>query len=178
MDERHRDRRAKGGIWARHRRCGIRFDIEVRVGRRRLYLRRRDLAAGKPRRQARRGAREAAAAGAQGPVRPAHRRQQRDLAGHRADHPGEGRRALSRFRHGPVARHPADPARRQHQARRPGREARSASRWANCVDDFGGGTRTGRPIRAVQVGGPLGAYFPASCSIRRSTTRPSPPAAG
>jgi len=30
------------------------------------------------------------------------------------------------------------------------------------VQDFGGGTRTGRPIRAVQVGGPLGAYFPES----------------
>ena len=30
------------------------------------------------------------------------------------------------------------------------------------VEDFGGGTRSGRPIRAVQVGGPLGAYFPAS----------------
>src|SRR4051794_11638151 len=28
------------------------------------------------------------------------------------------------------------------------------------VDDIGGGTLTGRPIRAVQVGGPLGAYFP------------------
>jgi formate dehydrogenase iron-sulfur subunit len=28
------------------------------------------------------------------------------------------------------------------------------------VEDFGGGTRSGRPIRAVQVGGPLGAYFP------------------
>ena len=28
------------------------------------------------------------------------------------------------------------------------------------VDDFGGGTFTGRPVRAVQVGGPLGAYFP------------------
>ena len=30
------------------------------------------------------------------------------------------------------------------------------------VEDFGGGTRSGRPLRAVQVGGPLGAYFPAS----------------
>ncbi|MEO6594097.1 MAG: NADH-quinone oxidoreductase subunit NuoF [Planctomycetota bacterium] len=30
------------------------------------------------------------------------------------------------------------------------------------LHDFGGGTRTGRPIRAVQVGGPLGAYLPAS----------------
>jgi len=28
------------------------------------------------------------------------------------------------------------------------------------VEDIGGGTLTGRPIRAVQVGGPLGAYFP------------------
>ena len=28
------------------------------------------------------------------------------------------------------------------------------------VDDIGGGTRTGRPVKAVQVGGPLGAYFP------------------
>ena len=28
------------------------------------------------------------------------------------------------------------------------------------VDDIGGGTATGRPVRAVQVGGPLGAYFP------------------
>jgi formate dehydrogenase iron-sulfur subunit len=30
------------------------------------------------------------------------------------------------------------------------------------IEDFGGGTATGKPIRAVQVGGPLGAYFPAS----------------
>jgi formate dehydrogenase iron-sulfur subunit len=28
--------------------------------------------------------------------------------------------------------------------------------------DYGGGTATGRPIRTVQVGGPLGAYIPAS----------------
>jgi formate dehydrogenase iron-sulfur subunit len=30
------------------------------------------------------------------------------------------------------------------------------------IEGFGGGTRSGRPIRAVQVGGPLGAYFPES----------------
>ncbi len=29
------------------------------------------------------------------------------------------------------------------------------------IEDFGGGTASGRPIRAVQVGGPLGAYLPA-----------------
>ena len=28
------------------------------------------------------------------------------------------------------------------------------------VNEIGGGTRSGRPVRAVQVGGPLGAYFP------------------
>ncbi|MGE0140781.1 MAG: NAD(P)H-dependent oxidoreductase subunit E [Ilumatobacteraceae bacterium] len=30
------------------------------------------------------------------------------------------------------------------------------------IDDFGGGTASGRPVRAVQVGGPLGAYLPSS----------------
>jgi formate dehydrogenase iron-sulfur subunit len=30
------------------------------------------------------------------------------------------------------------------------------------IEDWGGGTATGRPIRAVQVGGPLGAYLPES----------------
>jgi formate dehydrogenase iron-sulfur subunit len=29
------------------------------------------------------------------------------------------------------------------------------------IEEFGGGTRSGRPVRAVQVGGPLGAYLPA-----------------
>ncbi len=29
------------------------------------------------------------------------------------------------------------------------------------IEDFGGGTATGRPARAAQVGGPLGAYLPA-----------------
>ncbi|TDR89214.1 formate dehydrogenase beta subunit [Enterovirga rhinocerotis] len=30
----------------------------------------------------------------------------------------------------------------------------------DLIEAFGGGTRSGRPLRAVQVGGPLGAYFP------------------
>lgn len=30
------------------------------------------------------------------------------------------------------------------------------------VNEIGGGTASGRPVRAVQVGGPLGAYFPVS----------------
>lgn len=28
------------------------------------------------------------------------------------------------------------------------------------IEEFGGGTISGRPVRAVQVGGPLGAYLP------------------
>ena len=30
------------------------------------------------------------------------------------------------------------------------------------IYEYGGGTASGRPMRAVQVGGPLGAYFPES----------------
>jgi formate dehydrogenase iron-sulfur subunit len=30
------------------------------------------------------------------------------------------------------------------------------------IETIGGGTATGRPVRAVQAGGPLGAYFPPS----------------
>ncbi|WP_405824136.1 formate dehydrogenase [Streptomyces sp. NBC_01390] len=30
------------------------------------------------------------------------------------------------------------------------------------IEDYGGGTRTGRPVRTAQVGGPLGAYLPTS----------------
>ncbi len=33
---------------------------------------------------------------------------------------------------------------------------------ADLVSRYGGGTRSGRPVRAVQVGGPLGAYIPGS----------------
>ena len=32
----------------------------------------------------------------------------------------------------------------------------------NLLYDYGGGSRSGRPLRAVQVGGPLGAYLPES----------------
>ena len=30
------------------------------------------------------------------------------------------------------------------------------------IEEYGGGTYSGRPVRAVQVGGPLGAYWPSS----------------
>ena len=72
----------------------------------------------------------------------------------------EGGRALSRFRHGPVARHAcrsSSPAISSMAgcSRRP-----SASRWANWSTISAAARARGRPVRAVQVGGPLGAYFP------------------
>ena len=39
-------------------------------------------------------------------------------------------------------------------------EAGFGLRLGEIVDDLAGGTATGRPVKAVQVGGPLGAYFP------------------
>ena len=95
-------------------------------------------------------------------VRQADDRQQRHFAGERADHPRPGRRVLSRLRHGPVARDAADSARRKHQARRPGREGVRRSRCASCSTTTAAARASGRPIRAVQAGGPLGAYMPAS----------------
>jgi formate dehydrogenase iron-sulfur subunit len=39
-------------------------------------------------------------------------------------------------------------------------EAAFGMTLGELVNDIGGGTASGRPVRAVQVGGPLGAYFP------------------
>ena len=93
-------------------------------------------------------------------VRQADRHQQRAVARHRSGDHGQGRGVLQKLRHGPLARHHADPARRQSQIRRPVRNARSASRSANWSTISAAACFTGRPVRAVQVGGPLGAYFP------------------
>ena len=127
--------------------------------RRRLCLRRGDLASRERRRQARRSARQAAAPCPYRPLRQADRHQQCAVACVRADHHERRRRLLPRFRHGPVARHHAHPARRQYQAwravrdglRHQPRRARRRHRRRHAL---------GRPVRAVQVGGPLGAYFP------------------
>lgn len=43
------------------------------------------------------------------------------------------------------------------------------------VEGYGGGTASGRPLKAAQVGGPLGAWVPPRSSIRRWTMRRSPP---
>ncbi len=39
-------------------------------------------------------------------------------------------------------------------------EAAFGMTLGEIIDEIGGGTASGRPVRAVQVGGPLGAYFP------------------
>ena len=71
----------------------------------------------------------------------------------------KGAAVLPRLRHGPLARHHADPARRQHQAWRPVRD-RLRHHAGRTGRRHRRRHRSGRPVRAVQVGGPLGAYFP------------------
>ena len=128
--------------------------------RRRLCLRRGDLAAGEPGGQARRGARQAAAAGAQGPVRPADGDQQRPVAGRRPRHPGRrARRPTRDFGFG--RSRGTMPIQLAGNIKHGGLfEIAFGVTLGELVDDIGGGTRVGRPVRAVQVGGPLGAYFP------------------
>ena len=97
----------------------------------------------------------------------------------RADHPRQGRRgstATTAWAARAARCRSSSPATSSTAAwsRRP-----SASRCASCIYDFGGGTASGRPIRAVQVGGPLGAYLPESQfdtaaglrSLRRQSAR-------
>ena len=89
----------------------------------------------------------------------------------------KGARVLSRLRHGQVARHAADPARRQHQARRPDREGvrRHAARAAVRL------RRRQRLRPADPRGAGRAARSAPTCrsrsSTRRSTTRRSPPSA-
>ena len=129
--------------------------------RRRLHLRRRDLAAGKPGRQARHGARQAAAAGDRGPVRQADGRSTTCCLS------PPSRRSWTRARRsirttawaGRAARMPLQLA---GNIKHGGLvEKAFGLTLRELIEDFGGGTASGRPMRAVQVGGPLGAYFPA-----------------
>jgi formate dehydrogenase iron-sulfur subunit len=64
----------------------------------------------------RRGSRQTAPPRPYRPIRQADRDQQRAVACERADHHERRRAALPRLRHGQIARHHADPARRQYQA--------------------------------------------------------------
>ena len=105
---------------------------------------------------------QAAAAGDQGPVRQADGRQQRDLAGHacRSSSTRAPRSTATSAWAARAARcRSSSPATSSTAAwsRRP-----SALTLRELLYDYGGGIASGRPIRAVQVGGPLGAYLPES----------------
>ncbi len=105
-----------------------RFDIEICVRCRRLCLRRGNLAARKHRGQARPSARQAAAAGAQGPVQlPDRDLQCADLGVAGLGILAEGGKAYAEHAHGPFARHLAVPDRRQCRKRGGSFEAPSRS---------------------------------------------------
>ena len=128
--------------------------------RRRLCLRRGDLAARKPGRQARQVRAKPPLPAHQGPVRQADRDQQRAVARHGAVHPGRGRRrsiAISAWAARAAPCRSSSPATSSYGGLF---ETAFGITLGELVDDIGGGTATGRPVRAVQVGGPLGAYFP------------------
>ncbi len=146
--------------------------------RRRLCLRRGDLAARKPRRRARARSGKAAVARAYRPVRPADRHQQRALARLGADRAGARRGALPRFRHGPFARHHADPARRQYPPWRALSKPRSASRSASSSTTSAAAPRAGGRCARSRSAGRSGPISRARCSTRRSTTRRSRRATG
>ena len=141
---------------------GHAFDLEAQARRRRLYLRRRDVASGKPRGKARANSRQAAVAGDYRPVRQADGHQQRaelrlDAMDPRARREGLRRLTASGRSLG------SQPFQLAGNVRYGGLvELAFGATLRDLVEGFGGGTRTGRPIRAVQVGGPLGAYFPAT----------------
>ena len=94
-----------------------------------------------------------------GPVRQADRHQQRDLPRVGTRHSGRRRRTIRDFgmgrSRGTMPFQLAGNIKHGGLVERP-----SVSRCAKSIDDIGGGTASGRPVRAVQVGGPLGAYFP------------------
>ena len=160
------DRGDPSGAQGRHpRRIGARLGLRLRHRaprrRRRLCLRRGDVAARQPRRQARPGAGQAAAAGAQGPVRQADRHQQRHLARLRAGSSstkggafykdfGMGRsrgtipiQIAGNVKHGGLF------------------EAAFGMTLGDIVDEIGGGTETGRPVQRRAGRRPARRLFPA-----------------
>ena len=149
-------------IWAPSvARLGTRVRSRSPARRRRLHLRRRDRDAREPRGQARHGAVQAAAARDQRAVRQAHGRQQRDHARDRADHPRQGAEFYRDF--GMGRSRGTLPIQLAGNIKHGGLvEKAFGLTLRELLYDYGGGSRTGRPIRAVQVGGPLGAYMPES----------------
>ena len=129
--------------------------------RRRLYLRRRNRDARKPRRQARHGAAQAADPGARWPVRQADRHQQRAELRRGARYPGQGGAFYKNY--GMGRSRGTLPFQLAGNIKQGGLvEKAFGITLRQLIDDFGGGTASGRPVRAIQVGGPLGSYLPES----------------
>jgi formate dehydrogenase iron-sulfur subunit len=95
-----------------------------------------------------------------GSVRQADGHQQRHLARLRARHSRQGRRRHYRD-FGMGRSRGTMPIQLAGNVKHGGLfEAGFGMTLGEIVDEIGGGTATGRPVKAVQVGGPLGAYFP------------------
>ena len=176
LNDGHRDgRRATGYLGADVLGSGLRFDMDVRVGAGAYICGEETSLLESLEGKRGDGARQAAAAGDRGPVRQADRRQQR---AHRwppcrRSWPTAAQR-YARLRHGPLARHAAVPARRQRQARRPGRKGlrRHAARAARRLRRRHGQ----RPAGARRPGRRPAGRLPAAVAVRhcRWTTRRSP----
>jgi formate dehydrogenase iron-sulfur subunit len=127
---------------------------------RRLYLRRGDLAAGEPGRQPRPSVgRSRRCPALQGPVRQADHRQQRALLRRGADWILTHGAGLCRD-YGMGRSRGTLPVQLAGNVKHGGLiELAFGISLREIIEDIGGGTLSGRPIRAVQVGGPLGAYL-------------------
>ena len=98
----------------------------------------------------------------QGPVRPADGHQQRHVARLRAVDPRQGRARPIRA-YGMGRSRGTMPIQLAGNIKHGGLfETAFGITLGELVEEIGGGTLTGRPVKAVQVGGPLGAYFPQS----------------
>ncbi len=160
--ERSRSRAARAGSGRRYPRQRAELRARTADRRRRLHLRRGDGPAGEPRGAARHGAGQAAAARGDRPVRPADGGEQR--ADPRGRHDAFSSVARAFYRDYGMGRSRGTlPLQLGGNVRRGGLvELAFGATLRELVEDFGGGTLSGRPMRAIQVGGPLGAYLPAS----------------
>jgi len=139
----------------------LNFELHVRVGGGAYICGEENLHAAKPGGQARRVRAKPPIPAINGPVRQADGGEQRADPDQRADDPRRRRTGLSAARRRAISWHAGLPARRQHPARRRRGEGLRGDA-GELVNDYGGGSLSGRPVRAVQVGGPLGAYLPTS----------------
>ena len=136
------------------------FDVDVVEGAGSYVVRRGDGAPALARRAARHGHGAAAVSGREGALRAADGRQQRrDARERRLDRRDT---AASRTRSSGTARAEARRSSRSTSAScAPAcTRCRSGCRCARSLEDIGGGLEGGRPIKAVQVGGPLGGRPP------------------